>query len=288
MGLAPSQKAMRFSSMSQVVSKALDGLCSFTPDHPDWGVTELASCLGLPKSTVHRLLITLEQYRFVQRTPLRRYRIGVRTLELGNVFRYDRKFLVSAEPLLRTLAMRTQSTAHLAQLEGREVLELLRVSAPGAVTMSPFPIFRMPAHATALGKVLLAWAGEDVFQQFVGLRKVLQRCTEHTIIHPENLESQLDAVRELGYACSDQESHKGQVCLAVPVLSGKQVVAALSVSGLVDKFRLLGYPKIMLELSSAAKRVSRCLQDIPCSVDKRQRVQGERWRDTGAAWNHGW
>jgi IclR family KDG regulon transcriptional repressor len=265
MGLAPSQKALRFSAMSQVVSKALDGLCSFTPDHPDWGVTELASCLGLPKSTVHRLLITLEQYRFVQRTPLRRYRIGVRTLELGNVFRYDRKFLVSAEPLLRTLAMKTQSTAHLAQLEGREVLELLRVSAPGAVTMSPFPIFRMPAHATALGKVLLAWRGEDAFQQFVGLRKVLHRCTEHTIIHPENLSSQLDAVRELGYACSDQESRKGQVCLAVPVVSEKQaVVAALSVSGSVRQFRLQDYPKILLELSSTAKRISRCLRDQAC------------------------
>lgn len=284
MGVASSQKALRFSAMSQVVSKALDGLCCFSPDHPDWGVTELASCLGLPKSTVHRLLITLEQYRFVQRTPLRRYRIGVRTLELGNVFRYDRKFLVSAEPLLRTLAMKTQSTAHLAQLEGREVLELLRVSAPGAVSMSPFPIFRMPAHATALGKVLLAGSGEGAFQRFVGLRKVLPRCTEHTIIHPENLRYKLDEVRELGYARSDQESQKGQVCLAVPVLSGKQVVAALSVSGLVERFRLQGYPKILLELSSTAKRVSRCLQDTPCSPDKRERVRGERWSDMGAAW----
>ena len=284
MGVASSQKALRFSAMSQVVSKALDGLCSFTPDHPDWGVTELASCLGLPKSTVHRLLITLEQYSFVQRTPLRRYRIGVRTLELGNVFRYDRKFLVSAEPFLRALAMKTQSTAHLAQLEGREVLELLRVSAPGAVTMSPVPMFRMPAHATALGKVLLAWGGEDAFQQFVGLRKVLPRCTEHTIIHPENLRYKLDEVRELGYARSDQESHKGQLCLAVPVLNGKKVVAALSVSGLVERFRLQGYPKILLELSSTAKRVSRCLQDTPCFPDKRERVQGERWSDIGAAW----
>lgn len=264
MAQEPSPKARRFPSISQVVVKALDCLCCFSPDHPEWGVTELASFLGVPKSTEHRILITLEQYGFVQRTPMRRYRIGVRTLELGNVFRYDRKFLLSAEPLLRALAMKTQCTAHLAQLEGREVLELLRASAPGAVTMSPFPIFRMAPHATALGKVLLAAGGRDAFQQFVGFRRVLPPSTEHTIVCPENLKAQLDEVRELGYARSDQESHTGQVCLAVPVENEKQaVVAALSVSGSVDQFRLPEFPKILHELSLTGKLISRCLRDTP-------------------------
>jgi DNA-binding IclR family transcriptional regulator len=244
----------------QVVSKALDVLCCFSSDHPEWGVTELASYLGLSKSTAHRFLITLEEYGFVQRTPSRRYRIGVRTLELGNVFRFDRKFLLSAEPLLRALALKTQAIAHLAQMEGREVLELLRSGAPGAVTMSPFPIFRMPLHATALGKVLLANAGEETFQRVVGLRKTLPEHTQHTIVDPTELKAQLEEVRELGYARSEQETREGQVCLAVPIRNGHgEVVAALSVSGRVDQFRQQNYPNILPELFSTAEKISRCL-----------------------------
>ena len=130
--------------------------------------------------------------------------------------------------------------------------------------MSPFPIFRMAPHATALGKVLLAAGGEVAFRQFMGIRRVFPRYTEHTIICPENLRAQLDKVRELGYARSDQESHAGQVCLAVPVLNEKQVVvAALSVSGLVDQFSPQHFAKILHELSSTGKLISRCLRDTP-------------------------
>ena len=252
-----SQARRRVPSSVQVVSKALDVLCCFSSDHPEWGVTELASYLGLSKSTAHRFLTTLEEHGFVQRSPSRRYRIGVRTLELGNVFRFDRKFLLSAEPLLRALALKTQATAHLAQIEGREVLELLRSSAPGAITLSPFPVFRMPVHATALGKVLLANADEEMFQRIVGIRKTLPLYTEHTTIDPVHLKAQLREVREQGFARSEQESRKGQVCLAVPVRDKHgDVVAASSVSGHVDQFRPQDYPKLLQELFSTAQKIS--------------------------------
>lgn len=253
-------KDNKLSGSVQVVSKALDVLCCFSSDHPEWGVTELASHLGLSKSTAHRFLITLEEYGFVQRTPSRRYRIGVRTLELGNVFRFDRKFLLNAEPVLRALALKTNSIAHLAQLEDREALELLRSSAPGAVTLSPFPIFRMPLHATALGKVLLAHAGEEAFQRVVGIRRTLPPYTEHTNVDPARLKAQLREVREQGYARSEQETREGQVCLAVPVRNQHGVVvAALSISGTTERFRPQDYPRLLPELFGAASEISRCL-----------------------------
>jgi DNA-binding IclR family transcriptional regulator len=258
-GTSPQQR-QKVSGAVQVVSKALDVLCCFSSDHPSWGVTELATHLGLSKSAIHRLLTTLEDYGFVQRTPSRRYRIGVRTLELGNVFRFDRKFLVRAEPLLRELALKTRSTAHLAQLEGREALELVRSSAPGALTLSPFPIFRMPLHATALGKILLANAGEDFFQRVVGLRRTLPPFTEHTTVDPDHLKAQLQKIREQGYASSEQETRKGQVCLAVPVRNREgDVVAAVSISGHVEHFHPQEYPKLLADLSSTASRIGGCL-----------------------------
>ena len=255
-----SAQNQKVQSSVQVVSKALEVLCCFSSDRPEWGVTELAVHLGLSKSTAHRLLIALEEYGFVQRTPSRRYRIGVRTLELGNVFRFDRRFLVTAEPLLRALALKTQCIAHLGQLEGREVLELLRSTAPGAISLSPFPIFRMPLHATALGKVLLANAGEELFRHVVGLRKSLPPYTEHTTVDPVRLRAQLREVLERDYATSEQETREGQVCVAVPVRDKRgKVVAALSVSGSVNQFRPQEYARLLPDLFATAEKISRCL-----------------------------
>src|SRR5215831_14796580 len=97
----------------QSVSKALELLCCFSSDRPEWGVTEIADYLGMYKSAVHRILATCEQYHFVVRTPDRRYRLGNRAVELGNIYRFDRRLLWKAEPVLRRLADETNSIAHL-------------------------------------------------------------------------------------------------------------------------------------------------------------------------------
>jgi DNA-binding IclR family transcriptional regulator len=97
----------------QSVSKALGLLCCFSAEHPEWGVTELAEYLGMGKSAAHRILATCEEHHFVMRTPSRRYRLGTRALELGNIYRFDRRMLWKAEPALRQLADRTASVANL-------------------------------------------------------------------------------------------------------------------------------------------------------------------------------
>src|SRR5947207_10660870 len=93
----------------QSVSKALELLCCFSADKLEWGVTEISEYLGLCKSAAHRILTTCEQYHFVIRTPDRRYRLGSRALELGNICRFDRRLLSKAEPVLRRLAEETNS-----------------------------------------------------------------------------------------------------------------------------------------------------------------------------------
>ena len=88
------KKANEVNHHVQSVSKALELLCCFSSDHPEWGVTEIADYLGMYKSAVHRILATCEQYHFVVRTPERRYRLGNRAVELGNIYRFDRRLLV--------------------------------------------------------------------------------------------------------------------------------------------------------------------------------------------------
>jgi DNA-binding IclR family transcriptional regulator len=240
----------------QSVSKALELLCCFSADHPEWGVTELSEYLGLCKSAAHRVLKTCEEYRFVVRTPNRRYRLGSRSVELGNIYRFDRRLLSKAEPVMRTLADETNSTAHLGELDGREVLELARSAGPDAITFTSSPRFRGPAHATGMGKVLLAFGGDDAFRDFVGPAQCFKRFTPFTIVSPQDLRRELGHVAQQGYAISDQEVVLGCRCIAVPVRNrDRKFVAALSISNTLEKFSATAIPALLSKLFLAADRI---------------------------------
>ena len=240
------------------IAKALEVLSCFTPDHSEWGVTEIAEFLGLYKSAVHRILNTCEQFSFVEKTESHRYRLGARILELGNVYKVDRGFLMEAEPQLRLLAEDTEAVVHLAQLDGRDVLELLRSSAPGSVMFTRSPTFRMAVHATALGKILLAFRNEETLEKVIGNGVRLKKFTTHTIVQPQTLREELRSVRERGYAISDQESALGCRCLAVPVRSrGNDVTAAISISGTLDSFTEARQPFLVDRLLATARVIGR-------------------------------
>lgn len=230
----------------------------FSSDHPEWGVTEMAEYLGLCKSAAHRILVTCEAYHFVERTRSRRYRLGKRALELGNIYRFDRRMVWCAEPVIRAVAEESHAIVHLGELDGREVLELSRSAGPGARIFTPSPCFRAPAHATAMGKVLLAFGGERRFRDFVGPFRRLKRYTPNTITSPEALRRELTKVVEQGYAVSDQESTLGCRCVAVPVRSSHQaVVAALSVSSTPERFTDDVMPVLVSRLMQAAETIGR-------------------------------
>lgn len=246
----------------QSVSKALELLCCFSSDRPEWGVTEIADYLGMYKSAVHRILATCEQYHFVVRTPDRRYRLGNRAVELGNIYRFDRRLLWKAEPVLRRLADETNSIAHLGELDGRDVLELARSAGPDAVILTSSPRFRGPAHATGMGKILLAFGGEQTFRDFVGSYQQFKRFTPHTIVSPQELKRELENVAEQGYAISDQECVPNCRCIAVPVRKKReQALAALSISNTPAKFPEESVPWLLQKLFSAAEAIGREILD---------------------------
>jgi DNA-binding IclR family transcriptional regulator len=221
-------------------------------------VTEIADYLGLCKSAAHRILATCEQYHFVVHTPDRRYRLGNRALELGNICRFDRRLLSKVEPVLRWLADETNSIAHLGELDGRDVLELARSAAPDAISFTSSPRFRGPAHATGMGKILLAFRGEEAFRDFVGPSRCFKRFTPFTIVSPRELKRELDQVAQRGYAISDQEVVLGCRCIAVPVRSGqRKFVAALSISNTPERFGETALPGLLSKLYAAADVIGR-------------------------------
>jgi DNA-binding IclR family transcriptional regulator len=232
------------------IDKAFSLLLSFG-DQPSagLGVSELARRSELSKSTAFRVLKMLERNGVVERVGSN-YRLGSRLHELGTrVYSAQHDQIRDVlTPFGADLYELTHQTVHLAALHGSDVVYIgklyghRRIPAPSAVGT------RVPAHCTALGKVLLAF-DPDAFD--AAISSELQALTERSITDSSTLAAQLVRVRQEGIAYDDQEAARGLTCVAAPVLGvGNRAVAALSVSGPVGEFDAR-------EFASALRRVAR-------------------------------
>lgn len=226
------ESATQLQTGTRAITRALEVLCCFTSAQPEWGVSEMAADLGYSRSVIHRILRTLEFERFVEQTETRRYRLGTRALLVGQTSRVSNRLIWEAEPRLDTLATNVKGVAHLGILEGSEVVELARSTSRRLPMGAERPHFRMPAHATALGKILLAYSPQQVRDRYFSLRRNLRRFTEKTICSPGELNSHIQTtVLSQGYAMDDEECKLGYRCVAIPVHDTRgALIAALSVS----------------------------------------------------------
>ena len=191
-------------------------------------MSEIAEHLGVHKSGAHRVLQALVQAGYVEQTPRHRYRLAIRVLELGNTFRFQTEILRVAEMPMMQLALHSGWTTHLAQWHQRDVLELLRID--GHNNTSP-PVLRKPAHATALGKVLLTFGDKELIESYIGLRTRLTQYTASTLVKPDLLRMHLEDVQGQGYAVGCMEFDPEVFCLAVPICGRSgNLLAALSMS----------------------------------------------------------
>jgi IclR family KDG regulon transcriptional repressor len=209
-------------------------------DEEELGVTELSRRLALHKNNVFRLLATLEQQGYIeQSSDTERYRLGVRCLGLGQAFTRSRRLLRRARPVLEELAARSGESAHLALMRDFEVVHIDGVQPDQLIVTGLRVGRRLPAHCTALGKVLLGCAPEEVREAYdrAVVSEGLVKRTEATIDDGHKFFEHLRTVAVRGFALDMGECQEGLWCAAAPVfdLSGR-AVAALSISG--AEFRL--------------------------------------------------
>ena len=245
----------------QTVSNALRLLESFCGDD-ELGVSELSRRLNLHKNNVFRLLATLEQAGFVEQSASsERYRLGARCLELGNAYARGHTLLRRARPVLEALAGELSESAHLGVLRDFEVLHLDGAQPEQLVLGASRVGRRLPAHCTALGKVLLGGSDEPTratYDRMVVLAHGLELRTVMTITDRDKLFEHLRSVAAQGFALDLEECVSGLHCAAAPVFDATgRVVAALSLSG--PSFRLLEgvlYRDVVPVLTNAAARLS--------------------------------
>jgi IclR family acetate operon transcriptional repressor len=216
----------------RAVDKALRILETLGKASEDLGLVELSRQLAIEKSTLHRLLGTLEARGFVRRDPISlRYSLGIRMLELGTAVTARSALARAAHPVLDRLALRSRHTVNLAVLDGDEILYVAKRESAEPLRLTVEVGRRLPAHCTALGKAMLAFRPAPEVRRLFGRRRRLRRFTPSTITDPHKLLRHLDEVRRTGVAVDREELIPGLRCLAAPVLDFTgHAVAAMSIS----------------------------------------------------------
>jgi len=218
------------------VERALDILLCFSSQTPELTMTQIAEQVGLYKSTVHRLLATLEERRFVQRDPdTGIYRPGIRILQMVYLTLEHSDLRRLAAPFLLHLWEQQQETIDLAVLDDTDVIYLDVLESPRRVKLAATVGQRLPAHSTASGKAILAFMPEEAVQHI--FKDGIPQFTQHTLSSPEALFKNLRHAREQGFALSLEEFEEGINAIAAPILDLKdQPIASVAVAGPAYRF----------------------------------------------------
>jgi DNA-binding IclR family transcriptional regulator len=217
--------------------------------------------LKLHKNNVFRLLATLETRGYVEQDrDTGNYRLGMKTFEVASVFLHHLGLVKQARPVIEELARETGEAAYLGTLEGASVVCIDMVETSQPVRVVPHLGRRFPAHATALGKVQLAFRPQEELEA-LWTREAPVALTPRTIAAPDRLAEELGRVAAQELALEDEELEVGVRAVAAPVRDyAKRVVGAIGVRG--PAFRL-GLDRLDVEIAprvrAAAKHVSKRL-----------------------------
>jgi IclR family transcriptional regulator, acetate operon repressor len=230
--------------------------CLAAGDSP--GISELARRSGLAKTTVFRLVHELGRYGLVEDTG-DGVRLGMRLFELGSSVPRQRSLTEAALPFMRDLQQATGDTVHLAVLDRAEVVYLQILRGSGTRRLPSRVGGRMPAHATGVGKAILAFSPRPVVDALIAAG--LPPRTARTIVAPAALRRELGRIRQAGTAYDREESGPGIVCAASPVFGADgAVVAGLSLTGWSVRLNLA---RAAPAVRTAALALSRQLGSVP-------------------------
>lgn len=191
-------------------------------------LSDISKITEIPKGTLHPILKTLVEYDFLfLDTHKGTYRIGLRLFVNGNSFIQSKDSLSGIESILKDLTLKTGETSHFAKLDGGSVLYLVKIESPQPVRMYSAIGRQLPAYGTALGKALMSGMTKEQIMELYP--SGLVPMTENTITDFDVLYSQIEKIRETGFAYECEESNIGVRCIAVPVKKNGKVVAAVSI-----------------------------------------------------------
>lgn len=204
-------------------------LRAFSPDRPELTLTEVATAAGLDRAGARRFLLTLIDLGYVHHDG-RHYALTPQVLEFGYAYLSGRALPQIAEPHLQRLTDELKEMTSVAVLDGDDIRYVAQVPSPKLLSVAIPVGSRFPAHATSMGKVLLAHMPPERLEARLGTME-LRRLTEYTIASREELRVELAKVRKQGFVISDGELEPGLRGVAAPVRDRTgEVFAAVNIS----------------------------------------------------------
>lgn len=249
---------------SQTADRALEVLFVLLRENRPLALGEIGRACGLAPSTSHRLVSSLVRYNLVKQDPeTSKYALGLGLLEFGNAILNSLSVRELAAAPLTELNRFTQETIHLAVLDDLAMVYIDRRDTPHAIRLNTSIGRRGTPHTTGVGKALLAFAPPAFIDRY--LREVpLEPRTPNSITDADALRDELECTRERGYAIDRFEDKPHVLCIAAPILDGRDnAIAAVSVSVPDSRHSLdslLGFAPALLERT---RQVSRSLGHRP-------------------------
>ncbi|MCQ6560524.1 IclR family transcriptional regulator [Paenibacillus mendelii] len=238
------------------IEKALE-LIELLSERESASLIELVDLLKQPKSSLYRIILTLEKRGYVERSDSDgKYCLGYKNLIITRNLLEKNNLRGSAIPEMNRLMERYGDTVNLGVLSNGEVLYLEIIEGTFALRMTDRVGSKAPLHATAMGKAITAFMEEPERNRLVS-EMSLQKITDYTIVDKGKLLEQLETIRQAGYAVDDQEVVEGARCIAVPIFDmfGK-AVGAISLSGALHRFPKERLQEIAEEMKRSAGLIS--------------------------------
>lgn len=239
---------------AQAIERAMALVSCFGGDSPELSLTELARGTGLRVSTAHRIVSALVRGGFLARASnSERYQLGPRLALLGQAAMAQYGLIV-AQPLLQALGDATGEAVSLGVRDGNDVVVALRIESAQPLRFDRPAGARVPLHASAMGKCLVAFA-EDPPVRAVERLGDLEAFTPRTLA-AEALVKEIAVIRRKGYAVNDQERHDGVRAMGAPVLDRCGVArAAVAIQGPSNRLTLKRLAELAPEVIETARRV---------------------------------
>ena len=232
--LAHGQSADAPPTVDAVLGQAVAVLRAFGTDDTHVTVAELVGRSGLTFGVVREIVQALVTTRLLEPTGTS-YRLSALLFELGMRASAERGLIEVATPFLEDLCERTRETVHLGVRENLDVVYVSKIGGHGFTEVPSRIGERLPLHCTAIGKVMLAGADDDVFAAVV--KRGLTPAGPKTITVPAVLHAQLQTIAEAGLAFEYEESTAGIACIAAPIRGEDgRVIAAVSIAGPMHRF----------------------------------------------------
>lgn len=247
--------------------KAIQLLNLFSSDKREWTLKEIINALKFHRSSVQRIVSTLESESYLERNLANRsaYRLGKQILVLGEIASHEFDLARLAKGTLKKLVEQTQETAHICVEDHNQCLYIAKEECEQSIKVVSRVGQRLPLHCSAVGKSLLSGMSEEKIDRIIATSD-LQRFTKNTLTTRKAILKECEKIRTEGVAIDNEEIEIGLRCIGAPICDEKgTIIAAISISGPTQRIT-------DNKIKFYTNRVKEAAASISATVNKRSRI----------------